>query len=123
MQLLERDPAKRLCEPDQIKAHPFFKTIDWQKLAEQNVTPPYVPPVVRSPATFIISWCCLRTCMGLNILHRVQNDPMSVAMIDPSFTSERVRESPSGRMDPEMAMNAHLDDFTYVAPCAVQPTH
>jgi serine/threonine protein kinase len=48
MRLLERDPAKRLCEPDQIKAHPFFKTIDWQKLAEQKVTPPYVPPVVRS---------------------------------------------------------------------------
>lgn len=96
MRLLERDPAKRLCEPDQIKAHPFFKTIDWQKLAEQKVTPPYVPPV---------------------------NDPMSVAMIDPTFTSERVRESPAGKMDPEMAMQAHLDDFTYVAPCAVQPTH
>jgi hypothetical protein len=61
--------------------------------------------------------------LGLNDLRRVQNDPMSVAMIDPTFTSERVRESPAGKMDPEMAMQAHLDDFTYVAPCAVQPTH
>ena len=28
---------------EQIKAHPFFAPIDWQKLADREVTPPYVP--------------------------------------------------------------------------------
>jgi hypothetical protein len=39
-------------------------------------------------------------------------------MIDPSFTNEDVALSPTG-MDPEMAQQAHVADFTYVAPSAI----
>lgn len=47
-QLLERNPAKRLCDPAKIKAHPYFSSIDWDKLERKEIPPPYVPPVVRA---------------------------------------------------------------------------
>eukprot|EP00029_Vermamoeba_vermiformis_P002869 TRINITY_DN13238_c0_g1_i1.p1 TRINITY_DN13238_c0_g1~~TRINITY_DN13238_c0_g1_i1.p1 ORF type:complete len:446 (-),score=139.44 TRINITY_DN13238_c0_g1_i1:132-1469(-) len=43
--LLKRDPTKRMQEPDEIKRHPFFKGIDWDKLSQKLLTPPYKPPV------------------------------------------------------------------------------
>jgi len=46
--LLERDPSKRLIDPVQIKQHPFFKSIDFEKLLNKEITPPFVPDV-QSP--------------------------------------------------------------------------
>lgn len=48
-QLLIRDPAKRLgtkAGAEEIKAHPFFKGINWALL--RNTVPPYVPRVSAS---------------------------------------------------------------------------
>jgi len=42
---LERDPAKRLTDPDKIKAHPYFASIDWEKLERREVRPPFLPNV------------------------------------------------------------------------------
>eukprot|EP01102_Stenamoeba_stenopodia_P015143 TRINITY_DN5130_c0_g1_i2.p1 TRINITY_DN5130_c0_g1~~TRINITY_DN5130_c0_g1_i2.p1 ORF type:complete len:442 (-),score=72.81 TRINITY_DN5130_c0_g1_i2:128-1453(-) len=40
--ILQKDPAKRFkCE--QIKAHPFFKKINWADILEKRVKAPYVP--------------------------------------------------------------------------------
>ena len=41
--LLERDQTKRLQDPEVIKAHPYFKTIDWKAMARKDVKPPFVP--------------------------------------------------------------------------------
>jgi serum/glucocorticoid-regulated kinase 2 len=43
--LLERDPEKRigLNGADEIKAHKFFSHINWKKLAERKVKPPFIP--------------------------------------------------------------------------------
>ncbi len=41
--LLERDPNKRLQDPDTIKAHPYFKSIDWKAMSRKEVKAPYVP--------------------------------------------------------------------------------
>jgi len=46
--LLDRDPTKRLSDPDLIKQHPFFKTIDWERLENKEIPPPFVPDV-QSP--------------------------------------------------------------------------
>ncbi|KAG0229263.1 hypothetical protein BGW42_001657 [Actinomortierella wolfii] len=50
--LLEKDPKKRLGGESstvesvaEIKAHPFFRGIDFAKLATRNVTPPFQPPI------------------------------------------------------------------------------
>ncbi|CAN0213766.1 unnamed protein product, partial [Discosporangium mesarthrocarpum] len=29
--------------PEQLKAHPFFEGIDWLKLSQRHMIPPYVP--------------------------------------------------------------------------------
>jgi len=55
---LERDITKRLgCGPDgleDIKKHPFFSDIDWEKLIRKEVQPPFVPDSnkVNFDATF-----------------------------------------------------------------------
>ena len=43
--LLERDPARRLSDGKVIKAHPWWRGIDWQRMVEKDIPPPYVPPV------------------------------------------------------------------------------
>jgi hypothetical protein len=54
--LLQRDPTVRLCNPALLKAHLFFASIDWAKLADLAVTPPYIPPVVRAQYLKIIDF-------------------------------------------------------------------
>ena len=48
--LLTRDPAQRLGVngAEEIKRHPFFEKIDWQRLAQKKIQPPFKPSV-RSP--------------------------------------------------------------------------
>ena len=71
-QLLKRQLDRRLgCGEggvQAVKAHPFFAGINWQKLGERKVAPPWVPPL------------------------RGERD---VSMFDPDFTNETVCDSPS----------------------------
>jgi len=60
--LLERDPNKRLADATQIKSHPYFKGMDWDKILRKEVKAPFVPPV---------------------------KGKMDVSMVDPAFTSEK----------------------------------
>jgi serum/glucocorticoid-regulated kinase 2 len=41
--LLSRDPALRLQNVDTFKAHPFFHDIDWVKLYNKQIPPPFKP--------------------------------------------------------------------------------
>lgn len=41
--LLVRDPAERI-SMDGVRSHPFFETIDWEKLEAKEVEPPFIPP-------------------------------------------------------------------------------
>lgn len=41
--LLVRDPAERI-DIDGVRAHPFFATINWEKLEQKEVEPPFIPP-------------------------------------------------------------------------------
>ena len=43
--LLEKDIKNRIC-PSKIKSHPFFKSIDFTKLAKKELKPPFEPEVV-----------------------------------------------------------------------------
>ncbi|KAH9823236.1 kinase-like domain-containing protein [Melampsora americana] len=48
LQLLERDPKKRLGSEtgsEEIKTHEFFKTIEWTKLINRRLRPPFRPRV------------------------------------------------------------------------------
>ncbi|EGG16926.1 protein serine/threonine kinase [Cavenderia fasciculata] len=49
--LLERDPDKRLSDPNIIKRHPFFRAIDWEMLFQKKIPPPFIPNVKGSADT------------------------------------------------------------------------
>ena len=55
--MLIRDPTRRLGYDgaDALKAHPFFKSIDWDALERRAVRPPWVPNVTSSTDTSNIS--------------------------------------------------------------------
>jgi serum/glucocorticoid-regulated kinase 2 len=53
--LLERDPSKRLGDAAVIKTHPYFKSIDWDKILRKEIKPPYIPPVVSLSPLYALS--------------------------------------------------------------------
>ncbi|KAL6056500.1 Serine/threonine-protein kinase Sgk3 [Balamuthia mandrillaris] len=86
--LLERDPAKRLSDPETIKQHPYFSSIDWEKLAKKLIVPPFVPKVAGKE---------------------------DVSQIDPMFTSENAALTLNPNDDFSQTMQKKFDGFTYVA--------
>lgn len=54
--LFKRNPANRLGSGPNggkdITDHPFFATIDFEKLNRREVTPPYIPTVVKNDSLF-----------------------------------------------------------------------
>lgn len=57
MQLLTRDPARRLgsgkSDAEEIKRHPFFKDVSFDDVLNKRIPPPYFPTVVRSVIYFM----------------------------------------------------------------------
>lgn len=58
-QFLTKHPSRRLgCHPDtgesDIKSAPFFKSMDWERLARRELKPPYKPKIVSCPLSCII---------------------------------------------------------------------
>jgi len=41
--LLDRNPDTRLSEPAEMKKHPFYSAIDWDKLVKKEMVPPFIP--------------------------------------------------------------------------------
>ena len=89
--LLERDPKKRIGHgvngTEDIMAHPFFSTIDWEKLATKEAKPPFIPKTKRID----------------DLRH-----------IDPLFKEEKVEDTPatSNLRFSEKEKN-HFTEFTY----------
>jgi serine/threonine protein kinase len=89
--LLERDPKKRIGfgvrDAEELMEHPFFDSIDWEKLAKKEVKPPYIPKTKRID----------------DLRH-----------IDPLFKEEKVEDTPatSNLRLSQKEMN-HFTEFTY----------
>jgi len=84
---LDRDPNTRLQNPDEIKQHPFFRGLDWQMLADKQITPPFIPDV---------------------------QSPEDVGNIDQEFLDESIgsdEERPSGGKKVQKATD--FEGFTY----------
>lgn len=43
--LLDRDITSRLCTPDQVRKHPYFHNMDWNKLVTLGYHPPFLPNI------------------------------------------------------------------------------
>jgi len=96
--LLTRDVDKRLGSQssDDVKRHPFFKEIDWDKLEKKEMVPPYKPKV---------------------------KDNNDVGQIDTVFTQERAQDSlVETSLSDTMQKDNNFSGFTYVAPNAMDGT-
>lgn len=54
VQLLNRNPKHRLGaqrDTEELKEHPFFRSIDWKALAAKQITPPFIPVVESDEST------------------------------------------------------------------------
>ncbi len=92
--LLERDPLKRLgmktCPHGNIRNHSFFSKIDWRKLENREIEPPFKPKVV-SLIIFIKTFSAFTYCFIL--FFQQKKSATDVSNFDPDFTSETPRLS------------------------------
>jgi len=95
--LLTRDPDKRLGSSKEgaaeVKRHPFFKDIDWEKLEKKDIEAPFKPKV---------------------------KDVMDISQIDTAFTAEKPMDSFVENSLPDaLVKENNFDGFTYVDPSAM----
>uniref|UniRef100_A0A1B6CU71 Ribosomal protein S6 kinase n=1 Tax=Clastoptera arizonana TaxID=38151 RepID=A0A1B6CU71_9HEMI len=90
--LFKRNPANRLgagpTGVNEIKAHPFFAKIDWDKLLKKEIQPPFKPAVSRADDAFYF---------------------------DSEFTSKSPKDSPG--IPPSANAHELFRGFSFVAPC------
>ncbi|KAL1918001.1 uncharacterized protein VTP21DRAFT_3267 [Calcarisporiella thermophila] len=86
--LLTRDPTQRLGTngAHDIKRHPFFASIDWRKLMEKKVQPPFKPSV---------------------------QNPMDTSNFDDEFTNEPAFDSVADDSHLSETVQAQFQGFTY----------
>lgn len=93
--LFKRNPANRLgAGPkgiEEIKAHPFFTQIDWDKLYNKEVEPPFKPAVSRADDAYYF---------------------------DSEFTSKTPKDSPG--IPPSANAHELFRGFSFVAPCLLE---
>ncbi|KAH9983334.1 Pkinase-domain-containing protein [Russula compacta] len=88
--LLTRDPAQRLGVngAEEIKRHPFFEKIDWQRLAQKKIQPPFKPSV---------------------------RGPVDVSNFDTVFTAEQPLDSVVEGSQLSQTVQAQFEGFSYNA--------
>jgi len=94
--LLDRDPKTRLgsgpTDAEEIKNHPFFKEIDWKKLYNRELSPPFKP--------------------------NVSDSKEDTSNVDEEFTREVPRDTPA-QPSKLQGPKVNFPGFTYVAPNSV----
>ena len=92
-QVLKKKPEERMaCREggfEELQAHPFFRSIDWELLYMKDITPPFVPDV---------------------------EDSSDVQNVDKEFLSEMPEETPvqQSELAAMASEEGDFDNFTYV---------
>ena len=70
LQLLIKNPRQRFgCLEkggEEIKTHPFFKRVDWEKIEAREVQPPFKPKIVSY--LFLVQLWFFSICLSIKIL-------------------------------------------------------
>lgn len=93
--LLTRDPAQRLGTKggDEVKGHPWFADIQWDKLIKKEIEPPFKPKVRNVEDT---------------------------SQIDPQFTRERAIDSVAETSVLSESVQNNFSGFSYVSESVMQ---
>eukprot|EP00177_Eucheuma_denticulatum_P004529 GFKZ01008234.1.p1 GENE.GFKZ01008234.1~~GFKZ01008234.1.p1 ORF type:complete len:509 (+),score=87.78 GFKZ01008234.1:755-2281(+) len=67
--LLTKDAAKRLTDPEEIRKHPWFASVDWEKVRNKQLTAPIVPSQASPTACFSPSLTKVDCSMPQSPLH------------------------------------------------------
>jgi len=125
--LLDRNPDIRLTVPASIKAHTWFnKAINWEKLLQMKIKPPYTPTVSSSESLGCIDINFTRRSVAVEI--PVKTEPEEAAKYDeewggfsyPPLYPETGMPIPgassdSDNQDPEPGLSKSLDqDVVYI---------
>ncbi len=90
--LLVRDPSKRIGSSgvgaEEIRTHPFFKTMDWKALFSKQLEPPFKPSI--------------------------QDGELDTNNIDDEFKKQRVNDTPV--LQSQLKQRVNFPDFSYAAP-------
>jgi serum/glucocorticoid-regulated kinase 2 len=108
--LLNRKPEQRLGAngASEIKAHPFFHSIDWRKLLQRKYEPTFKPNVVCSPPIVEFE-------IGFN---EEQTDALDTKNFDQEFTSELPADSYVDGPALSQTMQQQFTGWSYNRPVA-----
>jgi len=91
IRLLDRNPDTRTTDPEKIKSHPWFNTINWDKLYRKELQPPFKPRLESS---------------------------YSVEMFDSGFTEQNIENEIGNIQDPPIddTIDTRFSGYTYYEP-------
>lgn len=117
MQFLTKQPSKRLgCGPtgeEDVRLHPFFRRIDWEKIENREVQPPFKPKIVSPTVRYFV----LISHFGFPQKHR-----KDVSNFDKQFTSEKTDLTPTDKVFMMNLDQTEFVGFSYMNPDYIVPT-
>lgn len=118
LQFLTKNPSKRLgCGPqgeDDVRIHAFFRRIDWEKIENREIQPPFKPKIVN---------IANRRLNSLNLTCHVfafQKHRKDVSNFDKQFTSEKTDLTPTDKLFMMNLDQTEFMGFSFLNPEFVQ---
>jgi serine/threonine protein kinase len=114
--LLERDVKKRLgsngSDADELRNHPFFKGLDWEKVFNKEVEPEFKPKgTVCHLSLFIcVDFHLISFCLAVRLS---QGSELDTENVDEEFKREMPRDTPVVQSASKLAGSTAFAGFTY----------
>ena len=109
-QLLNRNPKHRLGaqrDAEELKEHPFFKTIDWKALAAKQVTPPFIPVVESDESVANFDPEFTSADLSEAGIDMFDDDDPSEDWVSQSITGSHMLHTPNGPLGSDMKTPLH----------------
>jgi len=93
-----------------VRLHPFFRRIDWEKIENREVQPPFKPKIVSRNSLISINHYLNR------IIITVQKHRKDVSNFDKQFTSEKTDLTPTDKVFMMNLDQSEFVGFSYMNP-------